>query len=319
MWRQSLDRTRFRDKPRLMQAPEFPGAQPSEREYDFDSDGYRLHLHEWGDPKGRPIVLCHGMWDHSHAFDLLAPLLARRFRVVSIDARGHGDSEWLDSYAWMQDVADIVRVLRWLGHAHLLGHSRGGSLATHAACYSADSIGKLINIEGFGPSKTFMQPPGHRERPLPGTPGALTDFLDTRRRAQQRRDWRPYAELDDLVTRRRQQNPRLSTAWLRYFCWHGSRRDASGFRWKVDPFHGIGAGPWKPDWIKLVWQRVKIPVLALIASEDDTWGPIDNELLDERLGAAPCVERARVANAGHFPHMEQPVETARLVLDYLAA
>jgi pimeloyl-ACP methyl ester carboxylesterase len=192
-------------------------------------------------------------------------------------------------------------------------------LATHAACHAAESIGKLVNIEGFGPSKTFVYPPGERERALPGTPGALTSFLDQRRRAHQRRDWRPYAELDDLVTRRQQQNPRLSTDWLRYFCWHGSRRDATGFRWKVDPLLGMEAGPWKPEWIKLVWQQVKTPTLALIASEDDTWGPIENELLDERLGCNPRVERARITDAGHFPHMEQPVETARFVLDYLTA
>jgi pimeloyl-ACP methyl ester carboxylesterase len=31
-------------------------------------------------------------------FDLFAPLLAQRYRVVAIDARGHGDSDGADSY-----------------------------------------------------------------------------------------------------------------------------------------------------------------------------------------------------------------------------
>ena len=40
------------------------------------------------------VLLCHGMFDHGRGFDLLAPLLADRFRVVAMDARGHGESSW---------------------------------------------------------------------------------------------------------------------------------------------------------------------------------------------------------------------------------
>src|SRR5262245_397371 len=117
-----------------MREPDFPGAAPPERTAGVTSLGLRLNVLEWGDPGNTPLVLCHGMWDHARSFAVLAPLLARRFRVVAIDARGHGDSHWADAYAWVADVIDIVNVLRTLGRpAHLVGHSKGGGQATDAA------------------------------------------------------------------------------------------------------------------------------------------------------------------------------------------
>ena len=82
--------------------PSYPGAVAPERSRDFESSGIRLRLHEWGDPDAAPVVLCHGMFDHGRGFDTLAPLLAERFRVVAIDARGHGDSGWADAYTWTE-------------------------------------------------------------------------------------------------------------------------------------------------------------------------------------------------------------------------
>ena len=48
-------------------------------------------------------------------FDLLAPLLSERWRVIAFDARGHGESDWADAYDWPVDVVDIVAILRSLG------------------------------------------------------------------------------------------------------------------------------------------------------------------------------------------------------------
>ena len=84
----------------------YPGAVPPERHRTLASLGLRLHVAEWGDPAAEPVLLLHGFYDHVHAFDLLAPLLAERFRVVAYDARGHGESEWPDAYAWQTDVLD---------------------------------------------------------------------------------------------------------------------------------------------------------------------------------------------------------------------
>ena len=93
-----------------MSEPQYPGAVAPERQRFFATDGVRLRVDEWGDPSATPVVLLHGAFDHGRGFDLLAPLLAERFHVLALTSRGHGDSEWVDSYAWPNDVADAVNL-----------------------------------------------------------------------------------------------------------------------------------------------------------------------------------------------------------------
>ncbi len=298
-------------------APEYTGAVPPERTRRIEVGHIELHLHEWGDPEATPVLMLHGMWDHGRGFDLIAPWLAERFRAIAVDARGHGDSSWADAYLWPIDVWDVGAVLEHLDRpAHLLGHSRGGGLATDAAALYRDRVRQLVNLDGFGPPSEEGFP--HPERPeTPASiPERFREHLDRRRRSHDR-GWRVYPDLDDMVERRRAQNPRLSREWLRYFVFHGSREAEGGRVWKSDPFAGSGFGPFKPKWIAPNWVHVKAPVLALIGSEPDTWGPIPEPMLSERLAFFPDVVRDVVDGAGHFMHMERPRETADRVLAFL--
>ena len=95
-------------------SPEYPGAVAPERSHTVESLGVPLRVHEWGDPAAPAVLMCHGMFDHGRGFDTLAPRLAHRFRVLALDARGHGDSGWADAYLWPADLVDIANVLRWL-------------------------------------------------------------------------------------------------------------------------------------------------------------------------------------------------------------
>jgi len=294
--------------------PSHPGAAAPERSRDFVSDGFRLRVHEWGDPAAAPLVLLHGGFDHGRGFDLLAPLLATRFHVVALTSRGHGDSEWDDFYAWPNDVADAVNLMRSLARpVHLVGHSRGGGQATDAAVWAPDCVRRLVNIDGFGPP-----PEGFvlRGKPDPRSlPARFAAYLDGRRKASERR-WRPYASLEDLVERRAAQNPRLSREWLRYFLYFGARETEAGWVWKTDPEFGTGFGPWRPEWVARTWHRLRMPVLAVAGTEPDVWR-LAEEIAAERLAAVPTLERAAVAGAGHFVHMERPRETADLLLGFL--
>lgn len=199
----------------MLDPPAYPGTLSPTRSYDFDSAGFRLRVHSWGDPAAQPIVLCHGMWDHARGFDLLAPLLAQRLHVLALDARGHGDSDWADYYTWAPDVQDIVRFARSLGRpVHLLGHSKGGSQVTDAAVAAPELVRKLINIEGFGPPKEGYTVPGGGLRTFDALE-TMRGFLDASRRSADRAQWRPYASLDHLVARRQALNPRLSpSTWV---------------------------------------------------------------------------------------------------------
>jgi pimeloyl-ACP methyl ester carboxylesterase len=282
------------------------------------STGIGLQVHEWGDPGATPIVCTHGMFDHSRGFDLVAPLLARDLRVVAFDARGHGDSDWADSYVWDNDIADIVAVLRSTGRpAFLLGHSKGGGQALDAAISVPDEVIAVIDLDGFGPPPEGFDHPRRDEMEQKSIPERFALYLDFRRGALENRSWRAYESFDALVERRSQQNPLLSQGWLRYFLHHGARRDADGWRWKVDPHAAGGFGPWKPDWLPEIYAKLQVPLLAVIGSRQDTWGPLPEPLLAERLAGVRQLERATVQDSGHFIHMEQPERTAELVLDFV--
>jgi pimeloyl-ACP methyl ester carboxylesterase len=290
--------------------PSFPGAEPPARTWSIESIGVRLNLLEWGDPAAPPMVLAHGMWDHARSFAVFAPLLARRYRVVAIDARGHGDSQWAGSYTWLTDVIDIVNVIRAVGRTVVLvGHSKGGGQVTDAARAVPDLVQKVVNIDGFGPPDGMDS-----DRPVPVR---FAEFLDQRRR--QRETWRPYPDLDALVERRRRQNPRLSAQWLRYFAYHGARQADDGWRWKADPYLGHGFGPWRPEWIGPSYATLRVPLLAIIGSEDDTWGPLPAPMLAKRLSGVRQLERVTIHGAGHFVHIERPIETAAAICDFLGS
>jgi pimeloyl-ACP methyl ester carboxylesterase len=294
----------------------YPGAVAPARQRFVSSLGLRLNLVEWGDPDGEPLLLTHGFYDHARSFDTFAPLLAARHRVLALDSRGHGDSDWPDAYTWHADVLDVVNVLRAIGRpTHLVGHSRGGGLATDAALLYPAGVGRLVNMDGFGPPPAGWEAEGMR-RYQGRVPELLAAFFDWRRTNVSRRSFRPSPSLDELAARRRQQNPRLSQEWLRYFAAQGAREVEGGFVWKVDPYAARGFGPWRPEWIAPAWRGLAMPVLALWGDQPDTWG-LPDPWRSERLGFVPVLETAAVAGAGHFLHIEKPAESAALVLDFL--
>jgi pimeloyl-ACP methyl ester carboxylesterase len=61
-------------------------------------------------------MLIHGLWDHSRSWDWIAEVLARQYRVIAPDLRGHGDGSWAspDGYthgAYVLDLADVMQAL----------------------------------------------------------------------------------------------------------------------------------------------------------------------------------------------------------------
>ncbi|MBW2382544.1 MAG: alpha/beta hydrolase [Deltaproteobacteria bacterium] len=306
--------------PGLMVEPIHSDAVPPLRQRWLAAGDVRLRLHEWGDPEATPVVLCHGFFDHARGFDRLAPRLASRYRVVALDARGHGDSDWADTYMWPVDVLDIVRVLRDLGRpAHLIGHSKGGGQATDAATLEPDRVRGLVNLDGFGPpDDQGFKRPGAPDQSQMTIAQRCGEYLDRRRKADQRTVWPAYPSFEDLVARRGEQNPGLDSEWLRYFVYHAARAHDDGWRWKADPQMVAGGfGPFKPEWIGPSWQQLRSPMLAVIGSKPDTWGPLPEKLLQRRLKYVQHLERVTIEGAGHFIHMQEPESLADHVLEFL--
>jgi pimeloyl-ACP methyl ester carboxylesterase len=116
--------------------------------------GIALAVLDWGGDG--PLALLH----HANGFcaALWAPVaegLRERFRVVALDARGHGDSskpEGGDAYRWTHFGADLAalaeRLRAELGPVALgLGHSFGGTAAILAAAERPELFERVVLVD----------------------------------------------------------------------------------------------------------------------------------------------------------------------------
>ncbi len=294
----------------------FPGARRPDRRCSVDSHGVRIAAVEWGDPAARPVLLTHGGFDFAGTWDGFAPLLADAgWRVVAWDQRGHGDSEHAVLYSWAADARDLVAVLDTLGPepVPLVGHSKGGGLATDVAAALPERVRCLVNIDGLPSVAEHPDVPEHERGDAFET--RMAEWLDHRRRAASL--VRKPGTLEDLARRRGRMNPRLSREWLEYLVTVGARRDPDGWRWKIDPSLRMGGfGPWRPGWALEQFRGLRVPVLGMLGlvPEEMGWGTRPEQIAPFLPHEAELVP---FADAGHFVHIEKPREVAERVLRFL--
>jgi len=112
----------------------------------------RFHYREWGDAGAPPVVLLHGLRGHAHTWDNVAPVLVRHARVLALDQRGRGESDWTADYslgAMADDLAAFAGALH-LERFMLIGHSLGGRTAFVYLQRHPQSVERLV-IEDIGP------------------------------------------------------------------------------------------------------------------------------------------------------------------------
>src|SRR5262252_4227633 len=73
-----------------------------------------IHVLDWGG-QGPPAVLLHGGSLTAHTWDYVAIAVRADFRLVALDMRGHGASDWADDYAIESYTADVAAVTDELG------------------------------------------------------------------------------------------------------------------------------------------------------------------------------------------------------------
>jgi (E)-2-((N-methylformamido)methylene)succinate hydrolase len=97
---------------------------------------------------GPPLTLVHGVGASLESWDAIAERLARRYRVVRLDLRGHGRSSPIESCRLEDFLDDLSLVLDTLGIArtHLAGFSLGGMIAQAYALAHAQRIDRLALI-----------------------------------------------------------------------------------------------------------------------------------------------------------------------------
>lgn len=120
----------------------------------FHVGGLRLSALEWGTP-GRPVLLfLHGGSAHAHWFDLVGPEFADAYHVLSLDQRGHGESDWPSppaesAYGSANFTMDLLGVMDALGcaRATICGHSMGGHNAMALSAWHPERVQALIVID----------------------------------------------------------------------------------------------------------------------------------------------------------------------------
>lgn len=110
-------------------------------------DQVRLYYECAGD--GEPLLLLHGLGSSTRDWEYQVPYLAERYRVVTLDLRGHGASDKppgpYSRRLFADDIARFIRSLD-LAPAHVLGLSLGGFVACRLAMDHADLVRTLVMV-----------------------------------------------------------------------------------------------------------------------------------------------------------------------------
>lgn len=102
---------------------------------------------------GSPVVLIHGLGSSQEDWARQVACLRTRFRVVTLDLRGHGRSSLSREPFEMRDLAeDVGAVINHLalGECHIVGLSLGGMVAFQVAVDAPELVRSLI-IVNSGP------------------------------------------------------------------------------------------------------------------------------------------------------------------------
>jgi pimeloyl-ACP methyl ester carboxylesterase len=272
-------------------------AQPAQRDLFVRVNGLRLHVLETGEASpGRPaIILLHGIARHAHTFDHIARDFARSYRVLAVDMRGHGDSDWSPEGAYLvqdyvKDLEGLIDQLR-LQNVTLLGNSTGGRVAQVYAGIHPGRVDKLV-VEDVGPER----------------PQNIADAF-ARRVEQEKNGW---ASEDELVAQLVTQNRRTPEPLLRTYAHFGLKRREDGrLIWKRDP--NLVKGFIETELWDSV-RRITAPTLYVIGGGSRIVPPDTREKLKDTL---PRVRIVVMPDLGHYPDEEDTAGFMKIVQEFL--
>ncbi|RYF16652.1 MAG: alpha/beta hydrolase [Comamonadaceae bacterium] len=281
----------------------------------------RYHVRTWGQPRPgqAPLVMVHGWMDVAASYQFVVDAFARDHYVIAPDWRGYGLTELpgTDNYWFPDYLADLDFLLdHYAGDTQvdLVGHSMGGNIAMLYAGARPQRLRSLVNLEGFGmPATKAAQAPGRYAKWI--------DELKKFHRGEL--DLKDYDSAEGVAGRLMKTNRRLTQDKADWLAQHWAQRSEDG-RWRIlgDPAHKIvNASLFRVDEVLEIYKAIRCPLLAVEASDDSLgqWWQGRYTLAEyhERLKAVSDLRIARVDDAGHMLHHDQPAELARLIEDFL--
>jgi pimeloyl-ACP methyl ester carboxylesterase len=261
-------------------------------------NGVELEYAEAG--SGFPLVWCHEFAGSMESWEPQVHFFARRYRVITYNARGYPPSEVpSDPAAYSQDIAveDLYELLKHLRieRAYVGGLSMGGATTLHFGIRHPEMAAALI-VSAAGSGST------NPEQFRAGS-NALADRLDREGTS----GLREYAMGASRVQLKR-KDPTGYDTFARLLSEHSPLGSALTMR-------GVQAG--RPP--IFVWEeqlkKLTIPTLVLVGDEDTAC--IEPALFMKRN--IPSCGLAVFPQSGHGINLEEPDIYNRLVLDFLTA
>lgn len=260
-------------------------------ERDAQVGGLKLHYQEWGAQEAPVMLMLHGFGVSGHMFDEFAERMQDRYRLLALDQRGHGDSDWSAEGDYSRDafVSDVeaFRLALGLDRFVLIGHSMGGLNAVSYAVQHPGQVKALVLVD-VGPE-------------------AAREGVDNIVRFTRGPD---ELEFDEFVEMAHRFNPRRSVENIQERMRHRLRPSESGkWTWKFDrrfrqQDSSLRVGSeLSSDQVWQLYREVQAPTLLVRGGESDV---LTQEVAER---AAREMRRARlvtVPGAGHSVPGDNP-------------
>lgn len=253
--------------------------------------GLRFHYRDWACTKvgAQDLVLLHGLGHHAHIWDRFAAAMASDYRVLALDQRGHGESQWAppDQYRPDHLATDVAAFVVALGLSRFvwLGHSLGGRAAYTYAAKRPSALERLVIVD-----ITPGTPATARERIFSAIQS--TDTFDS-----------PSEALVHIVA----LTPNADSEWTRDRVMHNLMRTSDG-KWTFRFDRALRETPSliSPPDPEAGWRSVadiSVPTLLVRGEESDV---VTSESRDRMVAAIPGCRLIEVPGAGHNVVGERP-------------
>lgn len=262
-------------------------------------NGLRLHVLDWGEPSNPTLVLLHGGAVTCRTWGPFCAMLADRYRLVAVDMRGHGDSEWprdgdANHNLMANDLAKLLTTME-LDNPIVVGHSVGGMLLMRVMLRSPELLGSAVLVD-VGPKTAYN---GWKTRKEVTEPSRL------------------YNELDEYVQR---NAPRLkrSEEHMRRNARHEFMQRMDGqYQLKYDPRHPMG-GPDENTMpgLPTLEQMAAYQGRCLVVRGGNSWFLTADDAV-EFAETLPRGELTTVPNCEHMVYIENTVGLATVIDTYV--
>jgi pimeloyl-ACP methyl ester carboxylesterase len=255
--------------------------------------GARLSFDVQGD--GPAVILGHSMLCSREMWALQVVSLSRRFKVINVDIRGHGESGSIEEPVSLYDlVDDFVAVLDHLeiDRAAWAGLSIGGMVAMRAALVVPDRVSALVLLNTDAGSAGLFTKIEYTAMGWVARVAGLRPLLPTIVRLMFGRTFRA-------------RNPALVEEWKpRFAAVHlpSVRRLLTALNRRDSALPRLG--------------DIMVPSLVLTGSEDTALSPKLSRRMAEAL---PSSRLITLKHTGHLSCLEQPEAVTAAMMEFLAS